>query len=110
LINALGVGREGRLDLWGRRSAIDSYLFDDNVVWCSAPDEVMAGWVVDWTGEMLSESEGASAIDVGCGDGRIALILARTTNSPEPSSSRSPTRACLWGIGRADLEVTQTCA
>lgn len=42
------------------------------------PFVTVPGWVVRWLKENLQVPNGATMVDLGCGDGRVLLALART--------------------------------
>ena len=39
-------------------------------------DELNGGWITDWLRGLLAGRSGNSALDLGCGTGRVALLLA----------------------------------
>lgn len=51
-------------------------LFDDFADRYDRNDEITGGWITQWIEGVLAGKTGASAIDLGCGTGRVAHILA----------------------------------
>lgn len=60
-----------------RRPTGDPALFDDFAERYDKNDLVTGGWVTDWLQGVLAGRGGGSAIDLGCGSGRVAELLAR---------------------------------
>lgn len=61
-----------------RRSAgPDPQSFDHLAALYERRDELTGGWVTDWLEEQLQPRSGLSAIDLGCGVGRTAVMLAK---------------------------------
>jgi 2-polyprenyl-3-methyl-5-hydroxy-6-metoxy-1,4-benzoquinol methylase len=54
----------------------DPRSFDELAQIYERRDELTRGWVTDWLTELLSEKHGGAAMDLGCGNGRTALLLA----------------------------------
>lgn len=51
-------------------------LFDDFADRYDRNDKITGGWITQWIEGVLVGKTGASAIDLGCGTGRVANILA----------------------------------
>jgi ubiquinone/menaquinone biosynthesis C-methylase UbiE len=54
----------------------DPQSFDSFVASYERRDELSGGWVTDWLIEQLLGRSGSCAIDLGCGNGRSASLLA----------------------------------
>jgi ubiquinone/menaquinone biosynthesis C-methylase UbiE len=52
-------------------------LFDDFAERYDRNDEITGGWITQWVEGVLAEKTGESAIDLGCGSGRVAHVLAK---------------------------------
>ncbi len=65
-----------RLKIPWRRGTGDPQAFDELVEVYEKRDQLTRGWVTDWLEETLEGYSGRSAIDLGCGNGRAATILA----------------------------------
>lgn len=61
---------------WRRTRAADPTDFDHFADVYDRRDELTNGWVTPWLEEQLRGRSGASAIDLGCGNGRTAVLLA----------------------------------
>jgi ubiquinone/menaquinone biosynthesis C-methylase UbiE len=54
----------------------EAQSFDDFAADYDRRDEVSGGWLTDWLDGVLAGRSGESAIDLGCGTGRVAAKLA----------------------------------
>jgi 2-polyprenyl-3-methyl-5-hydroxy-6-metoxy-1,4-benzoquinol methylase len=54
----------------------DAQSFDDFADKYDRRDELNGGWITDWLRGLLAGRHGNSALDLGCGTGRVALLLA----------------------------------
>ena len=52
-------------------------LFDDFAERYDRNDEITGGWITQWVEGVLADKGGGSAVDLGCGSGRVANIVAR---------------------------------
>lgn len=52
-------------------------VFDDFTELYDRNDEITGGWITQWVEGVLAEKSGESAIDLGCGSGRVAHVLAK---------------------------------
>jgi ubiquinone/menaquinone biosynthesis C-methylase UbiE len=52
-------------------------LFDDFAERYDRNDEITGGWITQWVEGVLADKTGELAIDLGCGSGRIAHVLAK---------------------------------
>lgn len=52
-------------------------LFDDFAERYDRNDEITGGWITQWVEGVLADRSGESAIDLGCGSGRVAHVLAK---------------------------------
>ncbi len=59
-----------------QRRAANPRSFDEFAATYDRRDELTRGWVTAWLVGQLEGRRGRSAIDLGCGNGNIALILA----------------------------------
>lgn len=62
--------------MWRRTSPADPTDFDHFVDVYDRRDELTNGWVTPWLEEQLRGRSGASAVDLGCGNGRTSVLLA----------------------------------
>jgi ubiquinone/menaquinone biosynthesis C-methylase UbiE len=61
----------------GRRAAsADPQSFDSFAASYDRRDELNGGWVTEWLTGVLADRRGVSAIELGCGSGRVATLLA----------------------------------
>lgn len=60
----------------GRLSQNDSRSFDHFAANYDRRDELNGGWVTEWLIALLAGRRGASAIELGCGSGRVSMMLA----------------------------------
>jgi len=77
--SASNAGRPGcrrAIKLRRRRAAVDPRSFDHFAASYDRRDELIGGWVTEWLNGVLTGRQGASAIDLGCGGGRLAVLLA----------------------------------
>jgi len=59
----------------------NAQTFDDFARRYDRRDEINGGWITDWLRGVLAGRHGASALDLGCGTGRVALLLAEHYDS-----------------------------
>ncbi len=59
-----------------RPKATDPRSFDEIATAYDRRDELTRGWVPDWLTEQIQGLRGHTAVDLGCGTGRTALLLA----------------------------------
>jgi 2-polyprenyl-3-methyl-5-hydroxy-6-metoxy-1,4-benzoquinol methylase len=52
-------------------------IFDDFAERYDRNDEITGGWITQWVEGVLADKSGESAIDLGCGSGRVAHVLAK---------------------------------
>lgn len=52
-------------------------LFDDFAERYDRNDEITGGWITQWVEGVLADKTGESAIDLGCGSGRVAHVLTK---------------------------------
>lgn len=52
-------------------------LFDDFAERYDRNDGITGGWITQWVEGVLADKTGESAIDLGCGSGRVAHVLAK---------------------------------
>lgn len=55
----------------------DPKLFDDFAERYDRNDEITGGWITQWVEGVLADKTGESAIDLGCGSGRVAHVLTK---------------------------------
>jgi 2-polyprenyl-3-methyl-5-hydroxy-6-metoxy-1,4-benzoquinol methylase len=60
---------------WPRQT--NAKLFDDFAERYDRNDEITGGWITQWVEGVLADRAGESAIDLGCGSGRVAHVLAK---------------------------------
>lgn len=60
-----------------RSGTTNPRLFDDFADRYDRNDQITGGWITQWIEGVLNGKTGASAIDLGCGTGRVAHLLAR---------------------------------
>jgi ubiquinone/menaquinone biosynthesis C-methylase UbiE len=93
----------------------DPQSFDGFATSYERRDELCRGWVEDWLVEQLRGRSGGSAIDLGCGNGRSALLLAEHYDSVravdlssdmiELARTRRPHPKVVYEVGDLDLET-----
>ncbi len=57
-------------------SAVNVRSFDHFAANYDRRDELNGGWVTEWLAALLEVRGGASAVELGCGSGRVSMLLA----------------------------------
>ncbi len=92
-----------------RRTDHDPTSFDHLAETYERRDELTRGWVTGWLMDQLANRHGGSAVDLGCGNGRTALILADHYRQVR-AVDLSPEMIRLASSRRPHPRVTYECA